>query len=334
MFSVAKDLSSMGNEVFVFPDHWFTGVDSFKVKNVIAPKFFRHYIKKFLLSINGQEESVIICDTWKSVNAVPKIFKNIVVFAHGQEYLKLKNKKRILSSLLRTKLVITSSKYTYDLIKNNWNIPHLNLSVLYPTYHIKKLAFKKNSFNKVIKFISICRIEKRKGLFESLVSLKKIELKGHDFIWDIIGDGPQLDELKKKCIELNLEKKVFFHGRIKSNIIKNNFLKNSDIFLMPTLQDKYSIEGFGLTYIEAARFGIPSIAGISGGSSEAVINRKTGWCVDPNNNNQLISIIEKALVNIKERRQFGNNALKRFEEELNGEKAMQKLLNFINQILK
>jgi len=111
-------------------------------------------------------------------------------------------------------------------------------------------------------------------------------------------------------------------------------LKNSDVFLMPTLQDKYSIEGFGLTYIEAARFGIPSIAGISGGSSEAVINRKTGWCVDPNNNDQLISIIEKALVNIKERRQFGNNALKRFEEELNGEKAILKLLNFINQILK
>ena len=35
---------------------------------------------------------------------------------------------------------------------------------------------------------------------------------------------------------------------------------------MPTFQDKYSIEGFGLTYIEAARFGIPSIAGILGGA--------------------------------------------------------------------
>ena len=332
MYSIAKDLSSMGNEVFVFPDHRFKEVDSFKVKNIISPKFFRHYIKKFLLSINGQEESIIICDTWKSVKAVPKKFKNIVLFAHGQEFLKLKNKKRILSSLLRAKLLITSSKYTYDLIINNWTIPHLNLNVLYPTYHIKKLLFKKNSFNKITKFISICRIEKRKGLLQSLISLKKIELKGHDFVWDIIGDGPQLDELKQKCFDLNLEKKVSFHGRVKSDKIKNNFLKNSDIFLMPTFQDQYSIEGFGLTYIEAARFGIPSIAGVSGGSSEAVINRKTGWCVDPNDNDKLIDIIEKTLVNKKERRQFGNNALKRFEEELNGEKAIQKLFNFLNQL--
>ncbi len=231
-------------------------------------------------------------------------------------------------------MLITSSKYTCNLIKNNWNIPHLNLNVIYPTYHIKKLAFKKNKFNEVIKFISICRIEKRKGLLQSLISLKEIELKGHNFIWNIIGDGPQLDELKQKCFELNLENKVFFHGKVNSDKIKNRFLQSSDIFLMPTFQDEYSIEGFGLTYIEAARFGISSIAGVSGGAPEAVINKKTGWCVDPNNNVQLIDVIENSLVNSKERRQFGNNALKRFKEELNGEKAIRKLLSTINTKVK
>ena len=64
-----------------------------------------------------------------------------------------------------------------------------------------------------------------------------------------------------------------------------------------------------------------------------VINKKTGWCVDTNNNEQLIHIIENALVNTKERRQYGNNALKRFEKDLNGEKATCKLLNIINQNL-
>ena len=148
MFSLARDLSSMGHEVHVFPDHWFSEKDSFRVSNLISPKIFRHYIKRLILSINIQEDSIIICDTWKSINAVPKIFRNIIVFAHGQEYLKLKNKKRILSSLLRTKLLIASSQYTCDLIKNNWNVPHLNLNVIYPTYHIKKLSFKKISLIK------------------------------------------------------------------------------------------------------------------------------------------------------------------------------------------
>ncbi len=331
IFSVAKDLSLIGNEVSVFPDHWFLGKNSFKVINLISPKFFRRYLKKFLLTINGHKDVIVICDSWKSVSAVPKKFKNIVVFAHGQEYLKLKNKNRIFLSLLRTKILITSSKYTLDLIKKHWDISHLVSNVVYPTYHIKKLPFKKTSLNKVTKFISICRIERRKGLLQSLIAFKEIELKGYNFFWNIIGEGPQLLELKKKCCELNLEKKIIFHGKIKSNEIKDSFLQNSDVFLMPTFQDKFSIEGFGLTFIEAARVGIPSIAGILGGAPEAVLDKKTGWCVDPNNSNLLVNIIEKTLTDAEERRQFGNNALKRFEVELNGEKAIQKLLKIINQ---
>ena len=102
---------------------------------------------------------------------------------------------------------------------------------------------------------------------------------------------------------------------------------------MPAFQDKYSIEGFGLTYIEAARYGIPSIAGVLGGAPEAVINKKTGWCVDPNNDELLLKVLEKTLVDKKERRQLGKNALKRFEIELHGEKSIKKLVNFINQNL-
>ena len=333
MFSLARDLSSMGYEVHVFPDHRFLGIDSFNVTNLISPKIFRQYIKKLLLSIKGHKESIIICDTWKSVNAVPKKFKNIILFAHGQEYLKLKNKNKILSSLLRTKFLIASSKYTLDLIKKNWNVSHIDTNVVYPTYHIKKLFFENRPLNRVTNFISICRIEKRKGLLQSLIALKKIESKGYNYFWDIIGEGPQLNELKQKCVELNLNNKVTFHGNIKSNELKNNFLQGSDVFLMPTFQDKYSIEGFGLTYIEAARFGIPSIAGILGGAPEAVINKKTGWCVNPNNNESLVNILEKTIVDIKERRQLGKNALKRFEAELHGEKAVKKLVNIINQSL-
>ena len=333
MFSLARDLSLRGHEVHVFPDHWFLGIDSFKVSNIISPKIFRQYIKKLLLSMKGHKESIIICDTWKSVNAVPKRFKNIILFAHGQEYLKIKNKNKILSNLLRTKILIASSKYTLDLIKNNWDISQIDANVVYPTYHIKKLSFKKNPLNKITKFISICRIEKRKGLLQSLIALKKIESLGYNYFWNIIGEGPQLNELKQKCFELNLNSRVMFHGNIKSNDLKNNFLQKSDVFLMPTFQDKYSIEGFGLTYIEAARFGIPSIAGIFGGAPEAVINNKTGWCVDPNNTEQLVKVFERALVNKKERRQLGENALRRFEVELNGERAVKELVEIINQNL-
>ena len=58
---------------------------------------------------------------------------------------------------------------------------------------------------------------------------------------------------------------------------------------MPTFQDNNSIEGFGLSYIEAAKYGVPSIMSNTGGASEAVINNKTGWFV-------LMLVIKKILL--------------------------------------
>ena len=79
MFSIATDISLMGYEVNVFPDHWYLGKDNFKVNNIFSPKIFRQYIKKFFLNLVNHEETLIICDTWKSVNAIPKKFNVIYV---------------------------------------------------------------------------------------------------------------------------------------------------------------------------------------------------------------------------------------------------------------
>ena len=155
-------------------------------------------------------------------------------------------------------------KYTLNLIKRSWDISKLKFTVIYPTYHIKKSThkyFQRN--NKKINFVSICRIEKRKGLLESLKSMRMILDRGFSFKWDIIGDGPELNTLKHEATKLNLQENIIFHGKIESDIEKEKFLEKSDIFLMPSFQDKYSVEGFGLSYVEAAKFGIPSIAGNS-----------------------------------------------------------------------
>ena len=37
---------------------------------------------------------------------------------------------------------------------------------------------------------------------------------------------------------------------------------------MPSVQDGRSIEGFGIVFLEAAKFGVPSIGGIQGGASD------------------------------------------------------------------
>ena len=331
MFSLANNFSKLNYNVHVIPDHKFSTTENFRTTNLSLPKIFRPIAKRLYLKYLNETDNIIFCDTWKSIKAVPQNYNNIVLFAHGQEYLnKRRNKKRISESLSRTKFLVCSSKYTLNLIERSWDISKLKFTVIYPTYHIKKSKhkyFQRN--NKKINFVSICRIEKRKGLLESLKSMRVILDRGYSFKWDIIGDGPELNTLKNEAKKLNLQENIIFHGKIESDIEKEKFLEKSDIFLMPSFQNKYSVEGFGLSYVEASKFGIPSIAGNSGGAREAIINNNTGWCANTQNNEELTSILIEAITNSKLRHLYGKNALKRFESELNADIVTNQLIDFI-----
>ena len=51
-----------------------------------------------------------------------------------------------------------------------------------------------------------------------------------------------------------------------SDDLKNSLLAKSDIFVMPSVVHKKSVEGFGIAYVEAAQYGVPSVGGQDGGA--------------------------------------------------------------------
>ena len=62
---------------------------------------------------------------------------------------------------------------------------------------------------------------------------------------------------------------------------------------MPSIIYKKSVEGFGISFIEAAQLGIASIAGKDGGANDAVIHNKTGIICDGNNLDEIYSSINE-----------------------------------------
>ena len=58
---------------------------------------------------------------------------------------------------------------------------------------------------------------------------------------------------------------------------------------------KKSIEGFGITYIEAASYGKPSIGGIYGGEGDAIKSGHTGYLCDGNDLNAIYDTLLKTL---------------------------------------
>ena len=78
--------------------------------------------------------------------------------------------------------------------------------------------------------------------------------------------------------ELNLENEVVFIQHSDEQL-KAALLSISDLYLMPSIIYKKSVEGFGISFIEAASYGVGSIGGTSGGEADAIKNGKLVICV-------------------------------------------------------
>ena len=339
MTAIAKSLSTL-EKTIVFPDHFVSkdndiSKENFSIHNNFTPKLFRSFVKKLLAYQTIENEDIIICDSWKSINAVPNIANKIIVLAHGQEYLSSNKKYDLIKkSLKRANHIICSSKYTYDLIES-LKITDTNKSIIPPTYSLekinKRLEIKTFKSSNKVHIISITRLEERKGIIpvlKSLGALKKSKsLK--PFIWDIFGIGDQKDEIEEVIKVLNLAQYVKLKGAI-TNKCKEYYLSIADLFIMPSYKVEKSIEGFGISYVEAAAYSIPSIAGQEGGVTDAVLDKKTGWCVNPMNQKQLSKVLLEAINNNKKRELLGRQAQEEFLNSFVGEKVFRKFMKSIH----
>ena len=79
-----------------------------------------------------------------------------------------------------------------------------------------------------------------------------------NIIYICIGLGENIDNLKKLITELKLQDQVIFPKNLTQDE-KNSYLKCSDVFVMPSITYKKSVEGFGIVYVEAAQFGLSLI---------------------------------------------------------------------------
>ena len=293
--------------------------DNILIRRTGGIKFFRRRkkIKEIKPFIQSKQVSLVIADSWKSlelcidyllINMIPT-----VCLAYGNEFLSKKESKinRVSKTLQKTSLVVANSDFTSKLIQN-LNIPKINIQYIYPgaldLRETVPLEFCIRDGGPVI--ITLARIEKRKGHAHVIESIKKLVTRFPNINYIIAGEGKEKKTLQKLVLKYKLNSNVNFIGNINDGQKKFLFEK-ADLMVMPTLDEshKNSIEGFGITYIEAAFFAIPSIASNIGGTSEAVLNDSTGLII--NQIDELHDSILNLLNDKQKRLQLGKSAQKR-----------------------
>ena len=130
----------------------------------------------------------------------------------------------------------------------------------------------------------------------------------------------ELSRLKDLVMKYNLINQVDFLESFSSTDEVYNYSK---IHVMPTITTPDSIEGFGISNIEAASKGLPCIVSNSGGTPESI--QDNGFIISENNVEELIDAILKVMKNLPKLSKKSLNFAKKFRDS----SKIQEYLNCI-----
>ena len=320
MWGLTKEMSK-NFMIKVFADYHkkhkeFDDKESFSIERIGGIKFLRKIRKAQLINEFIKENKVqgIIADHWKSLELI-KTKKDKYCLIHGKEINHPKGSslnRRVIKVLNNVKKIIANSEFTKKLAIDN-GIDEEKIIVINPGVNPakelnNKMLKKVESLlkTKSPRLITVSRFDKRKNHEKIIMALRNLKQIYPNIVYICIGYGSEEENIKKLNKELDLGSQVMFFKDI-SIELKNSLIAKSNIFVMPSIVYKTSVEGFGIAYVEAALHGIPSLGGKDGGASDAITHDKTGLICDGNNLDEIYSSLNYMIEN-KRYLELGKNA--------------------------
>lgn len=144
-----------------------------------------------------------------------------------------------------------------------------------------------------INIVTVARIDNKSKRIDKIVEIVKLlrKEKIDKFKWVVIGDGPDYNEITKKCEEYGLNNFIELIGN-KSNPYP--YIKNSDLFVLTS-----DYEGFPMVVSEALILGIPILTTDYAAVDEQVENNLNAIVVNKNLDNIYTKVKEVIIENDK-----------------------------------
>tara|TARA_B100001123_G_C15287044_1_gene1015999 strand:+ start:240 stop:1337 length:1098 start_codon:yes stop_codon:yes gene_type:complete len=332
-------------KVFTY-DHPNSGVydkkSAINIERVKGIKIFKKFRKANLINSFINENPnirALIVDHWKSLELVKiENCKKIKTFCllHSKEInheIDSSLNKRLIKSTKNADFIIANSNFTKQLAMKV-GIDSSKINVIFPGIpkpitieNITKIKAEKIFQDSFPKIITVARLEKRKGHDKVLMLIKNLKNRFPKIKYVSIGSGKEENDLVSLSKELDVEKQITFLKNVDYDL-KAALISEANLFLMPNRIEKKSVEGFGISFIEAASYGVGSIGGKDGGTSDAIEHNKTGIICD---GNDLNSIYDSVVNFFKDDNfiKYGKNAQK-FSEKFYWEKVIKNYLKLIN----
>lgn len=156
-------------------------------------------------------------------------------------------------------------------------------------FDLERFKHENNLNEKVV--LSVCRLVPWKGVGTVMDLIPELKKTFPSISFVSIGDGPELETLKKKAEQMRNEKGV--DVRVLGYLPRKEIIQwylSSDVYVLNT-----NYEGIAHTLAEALHFRVPVVTTPAGGTPEIISNEYNGLVVEFDNPEQLKEAIKRIL---------------------------------------
>ena len=223
---------------------------------------------------------------WERAYSKAKISESFDEFQVKNYGFSISLQKKVRSfSIKKSDIVVTPSKHLKNFILNlgfKNKIEIINNGVFIPEENTNIFT------NDQINITIVSRLVSHKNIEKIIRAIS--DLNSPLINLNIIGDGPELNQLQKISLESNNKDNIIFHGKLNRDDINHIFLK-SDIYIQAS-----NYEGLPHSLLEAMSYGIPVLCTPVGECKEILGNEDRGYILDlPVSKNNIKSKISQII---------------------------------------
>ena len=176
--------------------------------------------------------------------------------------------------------------------------------------------------------LTVARLVPHKG---QDVAIRALALLPADVRYTIIGDGEDRSRLEAIAREAGVAQRVTFAGPLSDAQIADAYA-STDVYVGLSREEGVQAEGFGISFVEAAASGVPSVAGRSAGVSSAVRDGETGILVPPTDPAAAAAAIRRLLDDRALRDRMGHAARCAVESHYNWDRVARETIAFVDEV--
>ena len=223
---------------------------------------------------------------WERAYSKAKISESFDEFQVKNYGFSISLQKKVRSfSIKKSDIVVTPSQHLKNFIQNlgfKNKIEIINNGVFIPEENTNIFT------NDQINITIVSRLVSHKNIKKIIRAIS--DLNDPLIYLNIIGDGPELNQLQKISLESNNKDNIIFHGKLNRDDINHIFLK-SDIYIQAS-----NYEGLPHSLLEAMSYGIPVLCTPVGECKEILGNEDRGYILDlPVSKNNIKSKISEII---------------------------------------